>query len=130
MAVTKSLKQKLIRTTMTILAIVGLPAAGMMMYMQQRTNDANLAMTEKNISDSLNDKGATIIKNQALALKGFVEELSMTSVLNLCRGQLSMMIQSFMACLWTRAICPGPLRMQATLMVKWMRPLIGKQHYG
>ena len=80
MTVTKSLKQKLIRTTMTILAIVGLPAAGMMMYMQQRTNDANLAMTEKNISDSLNDKGATIIKNQALALKGFVEELSMTSV--------------------------------------------------
>ena len=72
--VKKRLRNKLIFTTMVTLAIALVMALAVVTYLQFRTSAENLDAISNNIRESLKAKGNILVANQALALRGFVDD--------------------------------------------------------
>jgi len=72
--VKKRLRNKLILTTMVTLAIALAMALAVVAYLQVRTSTENLDAIRENIRSSLKAKGGILVANQALALRGFVDD--------------------------------------------------------
>ena len=74
MAIKRSLKSKLVRTELAILAAVSLMTLSAVMWLSVRTQQGHLDAIEQRIEASIQSKGRVLIKNQSLALRGMVDD--------------------------------------------------------
>jgi len=79
----KSLRQKLIVTTMATLVSAVLLALTTVAFLENKTARANLDAVEVHITNALNAKGSILATNHALAMRGFGEHNAFMDIMSL-----------------------------------------------